>query len=73
VNVVDPVVPEARKPRPLWRRLIGPVLSVLLVVAVFAWFLPQFTSLSAVWDSVQAMSTTEVAILLLAAVWNLVT
>jgi putative heme transporter len=56
-----------------WRQLAGPLLSVLLVAAVFFWFLPQFTSLSDVWSSVQAMSWTEVAILLLAALWNLAT
>jgi uncharacterized protein (TIRG00374 family) len=49
------------------------VLSIALVVAIFAWFLPQFTSLSAVWDSVRAMSTAEVVILLVAAGWNLAT
>ena len=30
--------------RPLWRRLLGPLLSVALLAAVFVWFLPQFTS-----------------------------
>jgi uncharacterized membrane protein YbhN (UPF0104 family) len=57
--------------RPLWRRLIGPVFSLVLVAAVYFWFLPQFTSLSAVWAAVQAMSGVQVAILLLAAAWNL--
>jgi putative heme transporter len=73
VTAVEPVAPAARPPKPLWRRLIGPVLSVILVVAVFAWFLPQFTSLSAVWDSVRAMSIDQVLILLVAAAWNLAT
>jgi len=45
----------------------------VLLVAVFWWFLPQFTSLADVWTSVKSMSTAEVAILLLAAVWNLAT
>ncbi len=58
---------------PWWRRLAGPLLSIALVVAVFAWFLPQFTSLSDVWTSVRAMTWTEVALLLLAALWNLAT
>lgn len=59
--------------RPWWRRALGPLLSVALVVAVFAWFLPQFTSLSDVWAAVRGMTTTEVAVLLLAAAWNLAT
>ncbi len=68
---VDPTA--QRRPRPLWRRLLGPVLSVGLLVAVFAWFLPQFTSLADVWTSVRSMTWTEVAVLLLAAGWNLAT
>jgi uncharacterized protein (TIRG00374 family) len=62
-----------RKQRPLWRRVLGPLLSVALLVAVFFWFLPQFTSISDVWTSVRSMSWVEVAVLLLAAVWNLAT
>jgi uncharacterized membrane protein YbhN (UPF0104 family) len=63
----------ARRARPLWRRLLGPALSVALLVAVFAWFLPQFTSIADVWTSVRAMTWGEVAVLLVAAVWNLAT
>jgi uncharacterized membrane protein YbhN (UPF0104 family) len=59
--------------RPRWRRLLGPLLSVALVVAVFVWFLPQFTSVADVWTSVRAMTWTEIALLLLAALWNLAT
>ena len=73
MTAVEPVAPQDRPPRPLWRRLLGPALSIALVVAVFAWFLPQFTSLSAVWASVRAMSPGEVGILAAAAVWNLAT
>jgi putative heme transporter len=64
-------VPRAR--RPLWQRLLGPLASVALVVGVFAWFLPQFTSLSDVWTSVRDMSWAEIGLLVLAAVWNLAT
>jgi uncharacterized protein (TIRG00374 family) len=69
----DTSTPAERLPRPLWRRLLGPLLSVALLVAVFVWFLPQFTSISDVWTSVRSMSWIEVALLLLAAVWNLAT
>lgn len=64
-------VPRAR--RAGWRRWLGPLLSLALVVAVFAWFLPQFTSVSAVWTSIRAMTWAEVTLLLGAAVWNLAT
>jgi uncharacterized protein (TIRG00374 family) len=53
--------------------VLGPALSVVLVVAVFVWFLPQFTSISDVWTSVRAMSWLEVSLLVVAAVWNLAT
>jgi uncharacterized protein (TIRG00374 family) len=67
-----PAVPQ-KQHKPLWRRLIGPLFSIALLVAVFFWFLPKFTSISDVWSSVQSMSWIEVGILLLAAVWNLAT
>ena len=44
-----------------------------LLAAVFFWFLPQFTSIADVWTSVKSMTWAEVAILLLAAIWNLAT
>jgi len=62
-----------RARRPLWQRILGPLLSIALVVAVFVWFLPQFTSLADVWTSVLAMTGTEIALLLIAALWNLAT
>ncbi|MFD2089997.1 lysylphosphatidylglycerol synthase transmembrane domain-containing protein [Blastococcus deserti] len=68
-----PGTETSRPRRGGWRRLVGPLLSVVLVVAVFFWFLPQFTSISAVWTSVRAMTWTEVAVLVLAALWNLAT
>jgi uncharacterized membrane protein YbhN (UPF0104 family) len=71
--VTVPRAPADPARRPLWRRLLGPLLSVALVVAVFVWFLPQFTSLSDVWASVRAMTWVEVAVLVLAAGWNLAT
>jgi uncharacterized membrane protein YbhN (UPF0104 family) len=73
VTAVEPETTPAPSRRPLWRRLLGPLLSIALLVAVFVVFLPQFTSLSDVWSSVRAMTWGEVALLLLAAVWNLAT
>src|SRR3954452_7130574 len=62
-----------KKPRPLWRRLIGPLFSVALLVGVFFWFLPKFTSIADVWSSVQSMTWIETTILVVAAIWNLAT
>ena len=55
------------------RRVLGGVLSLALVLGVFAWFLPQFTSLADVWTSVRDMTWLELTVLLLAAAWNLAT
>src|SRR3954462_7034274 len=68
----NPASPE-RPQRPLWRRVLGPAFSVALLVAVFVWFLPKFTSIADVWTSVLSMSWLQVAVLLVAAVWNLAT
>jgi putative heme transporter len=54
----------------LLRRVLPPLLSVVIVVAVFGYFLPQFTSLSDVWASIQAMTWAEIGLLVLAAIWN---
>jgi putative heme transporter len=64
---------EQRPRRSGWRRWLGPALSLALIAAVFFWFLPQFTSISAVWTSIRAMSWVQVAVLLVAALWNLAT
>jgi uncharacterized protein (TIRG00374 family) len=63
----------SRPRRPAWRRWLAPAFSLVLVAAMVFWFLPQFTSLSAVRDSVQDMTALQIAILLLATVWNLAT
>src|SRR3954469_25337474 len=58
-------------PKPLWRRALPPALSVVLAGAVFFWFLPQSTSISAIWVSVRSMSALQIGILVVAALWNL--
>src|SRR3954466_11941538 len=71
-TIENPTSP-GRQQRPLWRRVLGPALSVALLVAVFVWFLPKFTSIADVWTSVLSMSWLQLAVLLVAAVWNLAT
>jgi putative heme transporter len=48
-------------------------MSLAIVVAVFWYFLPQFTSISAVWASARSMSWWQLGVLALAAMWNLAT
>jgi putative heme transporter len=73
VTTTEPPPSGAPDRRPVWRRLLPPVLSLVLIGAVFFWFLPQFTSIADVWTVIQDMSTTQIAILVVAAIWNLVT
>jgi hypothetical protein len=73
MTATESTAPADRGQRPLWRRLLPPFLSLVLLGAVFFWFLPQFTSIADVWTSVKSMSWVEVTILLLAAIWNLAT
>jgi uncharacterized membrane protein YbhN (UPF0104 family) len=53
--------------------VLPPLVSLAIVGLVFWKFLPQFTSLSAVWSSVTAMTWLELTTLGLLAVWNLAT
>jgi uncharacterized membrane protein YbhN (UPF0104 family)/membrane-associated phospholipid phosphatase len=52
---------------------LSPLVSVAIVVGVFWFFLPQFTSLSAVGKSIRSMTALAVAGLVVATLWNLAT
>jgi uncharacterized protein (TIRG00374 family) len=73
MTTLESASPPVPRRKPLWRRLLAPVFSLVLVAAVFVWFLPQFTSLADVWDAVQAMAGWQIAVLAAATVWNLAT
>jgi uncharacterized membrane protein YbhN (UPF0104 family) len=61
------------KPRSLLRRVVQATLSLGLGVAMLVVFLPQIADLSEVWTQIQDMSSLEIAMLTIAAIWNLVT
>jgi uncharacterized protein (TIRG00374 family) len=67
----------AAAPAPSRKRWIRPVVSgavfLAIVVGIFWYFIPQFTSVSQVWSNITAMTGVEVATLVLAAVWNMAT
>ncbi|MDT4923014.1 MAG: putative heme transporter [Pseudonocardiales bacterium] len=62
---------------PLRRKWLRPVLSaavsLALVIGIFWYFIPQFTSMSDVWSEIQSMTWLEMTTLAVAAVWNLAT
>src|SRR3954447_24502838 len=55
------------------RRLLSGALSVVIIVGVFWYFLPQYTNVSAVWDYLKSMSWQSEAAIAVAATWNLCT
>ena len=59
--------------RPSRRRLVVRLLLAVLVVAVvYLWLLPKLVDVSEVWATLRAMTWLELATLVVAAVWNLV-
>src|SRR4249919_3300867 len=57
----------------LRRRVIQGTLSIGLGVAMLVFVLPQIADLSEVWKQIQDMTTLEIGVLVLAAIWNLIT
>jgi uncharacterized protein (TIRG00374 family) len=55
------------------KRILQAALSIGLGVAILVFVLPQIADLSEVWDEIQAMTGLEIAVLVLFAIWNLVT
>jgi uncharacterized membrane protein YbhN (UPF0104 family) len=55
---------SAPVPRPLWRRLLRPVIVVGVLVVVFGWVLPRFVDYQEVWEALTELDAGEVAVLL---------
>ena len=58
-----------RKPR--WRRLLGPVIGLVVVVFTFGFVLPQVADYASVWATIQTLSWDGVALLVVVSAWNL--
>jgi uncharacterized membrane protein YbhN (UPF0104 family) len=61
--VKDPP-PLQPPPRPLWRRLLKPVLAGAALLLVFGWLLPQFIDYDDVWEALTRLDGWEVVVLL---------
>ena len=57
----------------LRKRIIQGTLSIGLGVAMLVFVLPQIADLSEVWKQIKDMTTLEMGVLLVAAIWNLIT
>jgi uncharacterized protein (TIRG00374 family) len=55
------------------RQWISGAITLAIVFGVLAYFLPQFADMEAVWASITAMTSLEIATLVAAAAWNLIT
>lgn len=67
--------PDARERSrtPRWRRYLSWGLSLVVVVGVFVFAIPQFADYAAVWDTMRSLTPIELATLVAATVFNLVT
>ena len=73
---VEPEVDPTEVPtttRSLRRRILQGLLSFALAGAVLVFVLPQIADLSEVWNAIQDMTTLEIAVLVVVAIWNLAT
>jgi len=61
--------PPAPK-KPLWRRIVGALLSLALIVFIFVGVIPQFASYQGAWTAIQAMSPGWWLAILAAAIVN---
>jgi hypothetical protein len=51
-------------PRPLWRRLLKPVIVIAALAVVLGWLLPQFIDYQEVWEALTELDAWEVLVLL---------
>lgn len=69
---MDEAIGAAGRRKRGWR-IAQIALSVVVVVAIFAFAIPKIADYSAVWDAITAMTSLEIASLVVAMVFNLVT
>lgn len=68
----DQQAPEKPK-TPVWKRVVQALISLAIVVGIFAGVMPLIADYGDVFDTIRAMTGLEVASLLLVGLWNLAT
>jgi hypothetical protein len=66
------VAERTRKPLS-WKRIVGYVISVLIVVAIFWWAIPKFANYGDVWVAMKTLTPIEAWSLVAATVFNMIT
>ncbi len=64
---------DERQKRPVWKRIVQSLISVVIVVGIFAFVLPRLASYEDVWETITDMTGLEIGSLLAVGLWNLVT
>ncbi|MGH2576948.1 MAG: lysylphosphatidylglycerol synthase transmembrane domain-containing protein, partial [Actinomycetota bacterium] len=63
-----------RTRKPLgWKRIVGYVISIAIVVAIFVWAIPKFADYRDVWAAIKSLTPIETWSLVAATIFNLVT
>ncbi len=63
-----------RTRKPLgWKRIVGYVISIAIVVAIFVWAIPKFADYRDVWAEIKRLTPIEIWSLVAATIFNLVT
>jgi uncharacterized protein (TIRG00374 family) len=61
------------KKRWTWKRIAGVVVSVVIVIGIFAWGIPRFANYGKIWEAMRTLTPLELATLTGFMVFNLVT
>jgi uncharacterized protein (TIRG00374 family) len=63
-----------RTRKPLgWKAVVGYLISIVIVIAIFAWAIPKFADYRDVWAAIQTLTPIEMWSLVAATIFNLVT
>src|SRR5512132_2356858 len=63
---------QTRKPLG-WKRIVGYVISIIIVVAIFTWAIPKFANYRDIWAAIKTLTPLETWSLVGATIFNLVT